>query len=56
MRVEVDLSRAITGKKLYDDSLKASEWFDVKTNPIAIVNLENFKLNPTLADYTANAT
>ncbi len=56
VRVEVDLSRAITGKKLYDDSLRASEWFDVKTNPIALVNLENFKLDPTRDDYTANAT
>jgi len=40
VQVQIDLASAITGKKLYDDSLKAPEWFDVKTKPKATVTLE----------------
>jgi len=43
VRVEVDLDSAVTGKKLYDDSLRAKEWFDVKATPKAVVTLENFR-------------
>jgi len=41
--VAVDLTSAITGTKLYDDSLRAGEWFAVKTKPSAEVRLRNFK-------------
>lgn len=43
VRVDIDLSSAVTGQKLYDDSLKAAEWFDVKTKPNAGVTLVNFR-------------
>ena len=43
VRVEVDLASARTGTKLYDDSLKAAEWFDIKTNNQATVLLTDFK-------------
>ncbi len=52
--VEVDLSSAFTGKKLYDDSLKASEWFDVKTKPGATVSLVNFRALPAPNHFIAD--
>lgn len=59
--VEVDLSSAQTGKKLYDDSLSAAEWFDVKTNATATIALDNFRDDPetvwAIGDgYLADAT
>jgi len=53
--VEVDLGSAVTGKKLYDDSLKASEWFDVKTSPTATVTLSNFNSGRAPGTYIAEA-
>lgn len=41
--VTVDTGSAVTNKKLYTDSLKAAEWFDVKVFPQATVDLTNFR-------------
>lgn len=59
--VEVDLASAQTDKKLYNDSLKAAEWFDIKTNAAATVLLANFKADPDTVwpigdGYLADAT
>ena len=57
--VTVDLSSAITGKKLYTDSLKGAEWLNSSVEPTATVLLTNFQ--PAEADvewgtpYTADA-
>lgn len=40
--VTVDTGSAITGEKLYDDSLKQGEWFDIANFPTATVSLSNF--------------
>lgn len=53
--VDIDLNSALTGTKLYDDSLRMAEWFDVKTNPKAKVRLRDFKSNATNKGYTAEA-
>ena len=42
IRVQVDTGSAITGKKLYDDTLNSGEWFDIATFPSARVDLVNF--------------
>ncbi|MEL6259019.1 MAG: YceI family protein, partial [Pseudomonadota bacterium] len=44
--VVVDTGSAQTGTKLYDDSLKAAEWFNVAEFPTANVSLSNFRLAP----------
>ena len=59
--VEVDLTSAQTDKKLYNDSLKAAEWFDIKTNAAATILLANFKADPDTVwpigdGYMADAT
>ncbi len=54
--VEVDLTSTVTGKKLYDDSLRAAEWFDVKTKPTAKVTLNNFNSARGPGSYLADAT
>ncbi len=53
--VDVDLTSAVTGKKLYDDSLRAAEWFDVKTKPTAKVTLTNFNTTRAPRTYVADA-
>lgn len=55
VRVDIDLSSAVTGQKLYDDSLRAAEWFDVKTKPNAVVTLANFSSGDTPHSYIAEA-
>ncbi len=41
--VRIDTSSARTGTKLYDDSLRADEWFAVRTHPEATVRLSRFE-------------
>ncbi|MEZ5952723.1 MAG: cytochrome b/b6 domain-containing protein [Hyphomonas sp.] len=52
--VVVSPGSAATGKKLYDDSLAESEWFDVSTYPTAKVHLTNFQTAGSA--YRADAT
>ncbi len=52
--VTVDTASASAGKKLYDDALRAPEWFGVKTFPQATVLLDNFTATDT--GYAATAT
>ncbi len=54
--VTIDLTSAATGTKLYDDSLKAAEWFDTKTNPNAVVRLTDFISTKNGYQVTANLT
>lgn len=51
--VEVDTASALTGTKLYDDSLKQTEWFAVKAHPLARVTLNG--ATRTGQGYTADA-
>jgi cytochrome b561 len=53
VRVNVPTSTATTGKKLYNDSLRAPEWFDVSNYPVAAVHLTEFAKTET--GYTATA-
>jgi cytochrome b561/polyisoprenoid-binding protein YceI len=53
-RVVIDMRSARTGKKLYDDSLKAAEWFSVQEFPEATVDLTKFV--KTSSGYQALAT
>ena len=39
----VDMTSAKAGKKLYDDSLRGPEWFDINTHPTARVELSGFR-------------
>jgi len=52
--VIIDARSAKTGKKLYDDSLKGAEWFDMAAFPQATVELTDFKTAP--GGYEATAT
>ncbi len=52
--VTVQTATAATAKKLYNDSLRAPEWFDVKNHPSATVRLSDFAKTET--GYTATAT
>jgi cytochrome b561 len=45
--VEVDTASALTGTKLYDDSLRQSEWFSVKNHPVARVTLRGARASAT---------
>lgn len=47
VRVRVETATATTGKKLYDDSLRAPEWFDVSHHPVATVHLTDFTKTET---------
>lgn len=51
--VGVDTGSARTGNKLYDDSLKSAEWFNVSGFPAATVMLSDFVATET--GYTATA-
>jgi cytochrome b561 len=53
-RVVIDMRSAKTGKKLYDDSLKATEWFSVQDFPESTVELSKFVKTST--GYEAVAT
>ncbi len=53
-RVTVDTRSASTGKKLYDDSLKGKEWFNIAEFPQATVELSDF--TQAAGGYTATAT
>lgn len=52
--VIVDVRTGKTGKKLYDDSLKGAEWFNLAAFPQATVELRDFKTAP--GGYEATAT
>ncbi|KJS39932.1 MAG: nickel-dependent hydrogenase, b-type cytochrome subunit/YceI-like family protein [Hyphomonas sp. BRH_c22] len=54
VRVQVQTGTATTGKKLYNDSLRAPEWFDVSNHPVATVHLTDFARTDT--GYTATAS
>ncbi len=41
--VRVETASAVTGTKLYDDSLKAAEWLDPRSFPLATVTLDTFR-------------
>lgn len=41
--VTIDLSSALTGTKLYDDSLRSAEWFDIKTLSSATAKVLNIR-------------
>lgn len=54
VKVVVDARSASTGKKLYDDSLKGREWFNIAEYPEATVELNNF--SEAAGGYSATAT
>ncbi|MBU2606050.1 MAG: cytochrome b/b6 domain-containing protein [Alphaproteobacteria bacterium] len=54
VRVSVPTGTATTGKKLYNDSLRAPEWFDVSNYPTATIRLTDFARTDT--GYTATAS
>jgi cytochrome b561/polyisoprenoid-binding protein YceI len=54
VRVSVSTGTATTGKKLYNDSLRAPEWFDVSNYPTATIHLTDFAKSDT--GYTATAS
>ncbi|WP_439620740.1 cytochrome b/b6 domain-containing protein [Hyphomonas sp.] len=54
VRVKIQTGTATTGKKLYNDSLRAPEWFDVSHHPVATVRLTDFAKAET--GYTATAS
>ena len=54
-RVTVQTASANAGKKLYTDSLKSAEWFDVSEHPTATVILSNFR-QATDERFEADAT
>ena len=49
VRVSVSTGTATTGKKLYNDSLRAPEWFDVSNYPTATIRLKNRTVTTPLA-------
>ncbi|MEL6210884.1 MAG: YceI family protein, partial [Pseudomonadota bacterium] len=53
--VSVDLTTATASKKLYTDSLKAAEWFNVGAFPSADVAISNFQATGEPNRYTADA-
>ena len=53
-QVLVQTGSASTGSKLYDDTLKVSEWFNVSNFPVARVTLDGFE--QTEEGYLAEAT
>jgi len=54
VKVAVDTRSASTGKKLYDDSLKGREWFNIAEYPEATVELTSFA--KAAGGYSATAT
>lgn len=52
--VRVQTGSARTGDKLYDDSLRAGEWFNVTAFSTAIVSLDNFRVEGS--NFVADAT
>ncbi len=55
-RVTVDMASAVTGDKQKDAALPQSEWFDVKTFPEAVFEVQSFRPNGTPSSYDAIAT
>lgn len=55
-RVTVDMSSAVTGDKQKDSALPQSDWFDAKTFPEAVFEVESFRPNGTPSSYDAIAT
>lgn len=53
--VRVETASAVTGTKLYDDSLKAAEWLDPRSFPVATVTLDDFRRSEE-GGYVAEAT
>ncbi|MEM0985953.1 MAG: cytochrome b/b6 domain-containing protein [Pseudomonadota bacterium] len=53
--VSVDLTSAVASKKLYTDSLKAPEWFNVKTFPSAAISVSGFTATGDTGRYAAEA-
>ena len=51
--VSIDATSASTGKLLYDNTLKAGEWFDTSNFPVIRVELNNFQ--ETGGTFTADA-
>jgi len=55
VQVSVDPGSASAGKKLYNDTLKSGEWFDISTYPAVQVSLIHFAVSPD-GGYTAEAS
>ncbi|KCZ89496.1 cytochrome b/b6 domain-containing protein [Hyphomonas johnsonii] len=54
VEVTIPTGSGKTGKKLYNDSLRAPEWFDISNYPVATATLSDFAA--TASGYTATAT
>lgn len=54
VRVTIRTASAQANRKLYTDSLRAEEWFNVTQHPQAVVDLSNFRMSSN--GYTADAT
>ncbi len=54
--VEVDAASARTGTKLYDDSLRGSEWFGARNFPAITVTIDNIRAADDGAGYVGDMT
>jgi polyisoprenoid-binding protein YceI len=55
-RVAIDMASAVTGDKQKDAALPQSDWFDVKTFPEAVLEVQSFRAKGTPSSYDAIAT
>jgi polyisoprenoid-binding protein YceI len=55
-RVAIDMASAVTGDKQKDSALPGNDWFDVKTFPEAVFEVQSFRPNGTPSTYEAIAT
>jgi polyisoprenoid-binding protein YceI len=55
-RVTIDMASAVTGDKQKDAALPQSDWYDVKTFPEAIFEVQSFQAKGTPSSYDAIAT
>lgn len=56
VHVTLDMRTALTGKKLYDDTLKGPDWFGTAAHPEATVDLSDFKAAGDGYEATATLT
>ncbi len=54
--VTIDMASAVTGDKQKDAALPQSDWFDVKTFPEAVFEVQSFRPNGSPSSYDAIAT
>jgi polyisoprenoid-binding protein YceI len=55
-RVTIDMASAVTGDTQKDTALPQKDWFDVKTFPEAVFEVQSFRPNGTPSTYDAIAT